>query len=645
MNEDLIAHLRATGQAAFSRAMRRAAGDVKEVEGATVDANGRLRDANGRFLDMGGSSKKAAKGLKGFRSELGSSITTMVGSRIVLMALGGGFLTLAAILSLPLVSSLAAAALGFGALAIAAGAVAVPAMILAAGVVARFRDTAKIGGSAAWSLSKALDRLKHSANRAISPGAAAVMRGLASAARTLAPMIEMLREPFRLFGMEAGNAIREIAGGFVELGPEIRDSILGAARVLGKLAPAIAPFAGIILDIANASLPLLGRAAEKVSGTVRGWRKWFATTDLEGGIGTLVDHLKSWVRVGGGVLKIMVGIGRALMPTGGGWVKAIGDATNKWGDFLNSAKGIGVVRGIFGGIITVIKTAGKAIGFLVGVARQAGARLLEAFKPALPFFQNILLPLLIGIGKGVLSSVVGAFNVLIPVIGFVARVLGWLGTKAAPLKGTFEGIGQVIGFVFGGPILKAIGLLGKLGGVFRIIAAPITWVGRAFSWVGAQLLKIGGIGPKVKAAFEALKGIAASLGKGFVSWIANGIKAAPGALFNAFKSVLSSAVGALPKVLRAGAGKVLGLGKKILGAFADGGTAYRSGPYVVGERGPEVVNLRGGDRVTPNAALGARPDGGNGGRALLEITVVSELDRREIGRGFAKIIGADLGGA
>lgn len=42
----------------------------------------------------------------------------------------------------------------------------------------------------------------------------------------------------------------------------------------------------------------------------------------------------------------------------------------------------------------------------------------------------------------------------------------------------------------------------------------------------------------------------------------------------------------------------------ILGQFADGGTAYRSGSYIVGERGAEVVTLPAGASVTPNEQLG-----------------------------------------
>ena len=48
-----------------------------------------------------------------------------------------------------------------------------------------------------------------------------------------------------------------------------------------------------------------------------------------------------------------------------------------------------------------------------------------------------------------------------------------------------------------------------------------------------------------------------------------------------------------------GIGPLLYGGKKLLGAFAAGGTAGRTGPYMVGERGPEIVNLPARTTVSP----------------------------------------------
>ncbi len=49
--------------------------------------------------------------------------------------------------------------------------------------------------------------------------------------------------------------------------------------------------------------------------------------------------------------------------------------------------------------------------------------------------------------------------------------------------------------------------------------------------------------------------------------------------------------------------KIKGFGKKILGAFEDGGPVNQTGEYLVGERGPEIVKLESGSNVIPNEKI------------------------------------------
>lgn len=259
------------------------------------------------------------------------------------------------------------------------------------------------------------------------------------------------------------------------------------------------------------------------------------------------------------------------------------------------------------------------------VAATAGRQLLEAFRPALPFFQNVLLPLLTGIGKGVLVSIVGAFKVAIPVIHVVASIFGAVGKAAKPFRPIIEGIGMVIGVVFSGPILKAIGALGKLGGIFRLVgaaarlvSAPVRAIDRAFGLVikgvgrligrfgslpgtlsglagraagfvlsklGAIGSKVGGLAMKIVTAYVraitflprklagAVAGIAgrlAGVGKSLVSGIVGAIKSAPGAIIDAIKSLVPG--GALKKIAKHIPGNPLHLRR--------GGRAYGDGGYV-----------------------------------------------------------------
>jgi TP901 family phage tail tape measure protein len=127
-----------------------------------------------------------------------------------------------------------------------------------------------------------------------------------------------------------------------------------------------------------------------------------------------------------------------------------------------------------------------------------GKQLLDAFKPAMPFLQNVLLPLIEGIGKGVLISIVGAFQIAIPVIKVIATVLGAVGRAAKPFKGIIEDVGIVLGVVFS-PLI-----LGKVGEFFGIMsrgagkAGPLLkLIGRVISEVGGFITKLGDIAGKV----------------------------------------------------------------------------------------------------------------------------------------------------
>ena len=247
---------------------------------------------------------------------------------------------------------------------------------------------------------------------------------------------------------------------------------------------------------------------------------------------------------------------------------------------------------------------GKAARTVGTAAIEAGKQLLDAFKPALPFLQNILLPLLLGIGKGVLGSVVVAFKVLVPVIKVVATALGWLGTIAKPFKGLIEDLGVVIGFVFSGPILKVLGGLGKLGIIFKVLAVPVRLVtglfglaGKAisklpglFGLVGTGLTKAGNLFGKLPGKIGSFAGgvltaagkLAISAGKGLASLPAklavNAYSAGRGVIDKLGEwvgkagGVAGRILGAILKPIGSLAGRVAGLAGDAIKAFAELGS-------------------------------------------------------------------------
>ena len=71
----------------------------------------------------------------------------------------------------------------------------------------------------------------------------------------------------------------------------------------------------------------------------------------------------------------------------------------------------------------------------------------------------------------------------------------------------------------------------------------------------------------------------------------------------------------------------------VLGIKAEGGPINQTGPYLVGERGPEIVTLTRGQTVVPNHALGAL----GGGGATINVPVY--LDRKQIALAVGRYTG------
>jgi TP901 family phage tail tape measure protein len=237
-------------------------------------------------------------------------------------------------------------------------------------------------------------------------------------------------------------------------------------------------------------------------------------------------------------------------------------------------------------------TLANVAGTVGRAASSAGAQLLEAFRPALPFFQNILLPLLEGVGKGILVSVVGAFKVLVPIIRGVSSVLGAIGDVAKPLAPVFRGIGTVIGFVAGGPILKLIAGFGKLGfvgkavaGVARVLLIPIRAVGSIFGALGGLIGRA--VGRAVGAASKLARGIivtwatmplrvaniAASIGSrliGGLGRLIGGVRSTGSKIASAIIGGLVRLPGRIGELASRLATSMIGLGRKLVTAIIDG---------------------------------------------------------------------------
>jgi hypothetical protein len=237
----------------------------------------------------------------------------------------------------------------------------------------------------------------------------------------------------------------------------------------------------------------------------------------------------------------------------------------------------------FGGALGKVAAAGRTLGVVFRTVKTYALQLWTALKPAQPFLQNVLIPLLKGFAIGALGSVGAALKILIPILSIFARILGWVGTKLRPFRGIIEKIGIVLGVVYGPAVLRAIGYMGKFGGAFRVVAGLAKALLLPIRALNLLFGRLAGLAAKGGAAMLRAFG---RLGKSIVLSIAEGIKSAPGAIMGAIRSMLPG-------------GKAAKFIRKAIPGLAGGGTVMRAGSVLVGERGPEVLRLPRSAQVVP----------------------------------------------
>jgi len=162
-----------------------------------------------------------------------------------------------------------------------------------------------------------------------------------------------------------------------------------------------------------------------------------------------------------------------------------------------------------------------------------------------------------------------------------------MGEKLSWLKNNWaEAIGYIIGFVATLPI--------KLPVFIAMAVAKIVDYLRSVDWVKVwEVLKIG-----FSATMDSLFSLATSLWDRIkaINW---------GELFkDAGKGILNGILGLLEGAIKGALSGVPGAGKISLPRFADGVTNFGGGLAIVGERGPELVNLPRGSDVIPNHKMG-----------------------------------------
>ena len=261
--------------------------------------------------------------------------------------------------------------------------------------------------------------------------------------------------------------------------------------------------------------------------------------------------------------------------------------------FTNLAAQLGkVLLPIFQSIVNVVQDVAKWFGDLSPATQKVvvvAGLLLAVMGPLVTVFGAF------AVVVGFLMSPIGLIIVGIAALAAVATALGvnwgavweWIKTAASNAwHGVIKPVVNAIGF--------AIGVMGVIvGGVFATIKAGWESVGSVFQWVWNNVIK-----PVVRAAEDAW---------GFV------------------KSINPFGGGSLP-------GMGHGLGR------ANGGPA--SGLTLVGERGPELVNLPTGSHVWSHGQSMARGMGSGGNTYSIQVSVSPTADQAAIGNTIINAIQA-----
>lgn len=471
-----------------------------------------------------------------------------------------GMVTAAAILLSPAIAASipAIAVLTSGLLAF--GALAIPILAIAAGLMMRYKDTANIAGSAASELADVLANLKHAFNIAISPAAATVMRGASQALLTLLDTVEAFRGPLSVFAGYMAQAMQVVAEG-------LRDAAPGLQQLITMLGP-------VLLIFAHA-------------------------------IGPLVEGLTNLATLG---VPVMMWLAQALVNVSFWLVKVTTDLIN----WVHSAQGMSVINTAFAAVISAGQYLRGVFTDLWGIATQ----LFVMFS-----------------GEGAAGAGALQWAALA-----LADAIHWINVNFQALQPVIYGALAAF-LAYRGALMVANIVLGIWNGL-QAIAAAATLVWAAAMWVLDAAVVV--LTSPIFLAVAAVAALAAGFYYAYthsetlrnaLSQLWNILKSTPGAIASVATTIYNTLGAALDwlmpkieavtnflgKITGGHVGSLLGL-PHIPGIpfMAAGGDVVRSGPHVVGEEGPEVVNLRRGDHVTPNDELG----GGGGGDFVIPVTLV-----------------------
>lgn len=252
-------------------------------------------------------------------------------------------------------------------------------------------------------------------------------------------------------------------------------------------------------------------------------------------------------------------------------------------------------------LVPIFKRIASVVQRVMGSMRGDVGGNMGEIKSAIQDFVTIVRVLWDKFGKHILQYARSTFNNIRTAIkGVLNIVIGIVKVFAAVLKGdwkkAWEGVKQILRGA--GQVLRAI--VGQLFNVLRLaVKAGATALVSIFRGIPGMLRALGGAflnagSSLIGKIFSGIKSAASRAG-GFISDLAS-------QLMSAVKGAINSALD-LPLTISFNKGPI-NINATLIPAFAKGTTSAPGGWSLVGERGPELVNLTRGAQVVPNHRLG-----------------------------------------
>lgn len=680
----ITAWLRLRDRRRFSREAAAAARDIREINKAADEGQGIFEKLGGMFSTLAEKTSALTPRTRIFGFAIGTVAAAAVAAIPLIVGLGGAVVAVTA--------SFAAAAIGAGLLAGALVGV-LGAGLGAVGLVAfdfmknfqdvneRFqtwrnavaafgRDSKQAqtafsrlagviqndGGPAVYDAVKSFQELRDTFEKAMEPSITKMM-GI------FARLFDWLTVNMPFFSGLVTKSVDALIGVFqgwgkVLAGPEIHNGLVAIFNAFSQLAGPIGQGVGTIFlamfRLVTRMLPFLQPLADGFSSIADSILEWATSADLQ----PFLDSLNDWWGLLKAVGGLMVTVFSSGKDEGDSLVTSLTDVINGWNAILSAPGGkaglvsffkdavdmtksfVGILAGVVGVIFKFGRAAVPIYTKFFDMMKTGWGMLMDALAPMKPFWDNVLGPFLSGLLQGIGGTLFGAFKAIIGVIKIVASVLGWIGKTIGPsAKGFFEGLGKVVGFIAGGPILKFLSGLGKisiilrpLAFVFKLLYAPIRLVGGVLGWLGGKALGLigwlgrlaGSILPGLRSAWNSVLGWLTGGGLGGKLFDA-GIKLW-GMLKRGFLQAVGSGLGFAGDIAKAIWNFIakkfnhflpdhigfINLPNNPLPLLAGGGVVSGMGSWITGEAGPELNTLTpsGTVVVKPLAPAIAAPRGG-----------------------------------